>query len=710
MAARRRIGLAPLLGANGTRVADRVLGGTYMRGGYNVELRDGEWWTRPGETRLDGNSVRFGSVPWWWVFDVNRDLTVIANAWWALAITSTGSVEELYAPDVTENVDLTEDSATAASTTLRTVGQLVLVGSGDTNEVYRVTAASGTGPYSITLERPYEGSTGTKSCRFIDPLPRNTSGTATAYSLSSASDVQGSAVVFEQLVSHALNAIHAASPAVTAGNLLLVITSNHGVPVAIDLTAYLAGSPAAVKRTWFYNTALATPAQIGSDDYVDLIRARGLFAEVYKGRLFIAAASDPSGDFGSRTVWYSQPGDLLQWHTGISGQTAAPNFKTFDGEGNNIGEMKALQDELVIHRQDTQVVCSSTASLAQPFVFRENNQGIGVRTRGGLSFVLVVEGQHFLWTPQGLASFDGRSVRLLAREALRDWMALRFVQNRDPILHAQHDTTRRRTYWWSGSTIRHQDALPAAATVTNLAGDQYQNYIACFVYEYDTGAFWFEDRPYSLGGGTATSTSETSGPVLHLSRPDGTIVKAASGAGDATGQDAAHLDPGDLSDNVTVNAQVETGWLDFGSVYQKQLLDIETVERSVQTSSAVSAGGIFDSAGEGVSDGNWWLRCRVFVDFNRVTAAAGVGTVIDSTSARLTSVDGNNQAQTFNRSFTPRVHGRFFKLVFSNALTAAATTASYVQAPFRISDVYVEFKDRQSTRASADLSGASISE
>jgi hypothetical protein len=692
---KQRVSLAPLLGVNSRRVSDRQLGGTFMRGGFNFELRDGEWWTRAGETDLGGTKRRYGSCPWWWIQDINKDLTIIANPWWALALTSSATVTELYTAAITENVALTNGSANATSSTTRVVDQLILVGASDTSEVYRVKSRVGT---AMVLDRPYEGSTGAaKSCRFIDPLPRNTAGTATAYDgsfgVNGAWKIQGSCVVFEQLTTHAAADLYAASPALTGGNLHLVITSNMGTPVAIDLSAYLAGSTVGVRRSWFYNTSLgSSAAAIGSDSQSDQMYPRGVFAEVYKDRLFIAAASDPDGKYGSRTVWWSHIGDLGRWHVGIPGQTAAGSFKTFSGEGNAIAEMKVLQDSLVVHRQDSQEVGNPTQSDVNPITFDSNNQGIGVRGYYQTNRVVTANGVQFIWTPEGPAVFDLRSVTLICEDAREALAALFFIRSPETISHVGHDAVRRRIYWFlgdPGTTRRHQDALPATAAVTLLSGEQVQNYCSCFVYDYANNACWFEDRPMSLGNGVFTDSSNE-GPVLHLSRPDGTIVKLL--ADSSTGMDPDMLAPNTSASDYSVFCQAETPWLDLGSLTWKQLTEV-----SVDVRCAERGGDIYD---DGVSLSTLtygWLRMRVFTELDRATQRSGVGAAYTLANTQLATVVDYRQSPEGALIFSPNVSGRRFKLVFSNQLTAAAQSAGYSVVPVRISDIECEYATKQST-------------
>lgn len=690
----RVVGLGPLMGANSSRVTDRALQGTYMRGSYNVGLRDNEWWTRKGQRLL---KARIASSDWWWAFDINSELSVIANPYWALAYDSLG-FSALYTPAVTESITFTNGSATATTTSLRVRGQLIVAdvtsGTGFSSEVYEVTAAAGVGPFTVTLDRVYEGTSGAKTRSFIDPLARNLAGTAT-----NTTDVDrvGSCVVFEQLVSHTAASIHAANPATTAGRSYLIITSDRGVPVAIDLTAYLSGTRVGVLRTWFYNTALGTPAQIGADSALNASNnPRGIYAEVYKNRLMIGYATDPNGLYGDRTIWYSQRGDFLLWHTGIAGQTAAPNFVTFDGEGNEIAEMKCLGDDLTVHRWFSRETLSATQSLQSPFSRRSDFTRLGILDKRGITNRCVVaNGLHWIWTPQGPAVWDGSQVRLVARKAYRDLLATEQIDGTSAVVCGLHDERERQIIWVldTGSSERHQDALPASTAT----------YSTVLIHQYDTDEAWLEDHPDIVGGGMMTNHHASIGSdvqQLLVFRPDGSLLEFR---GRTTAKDADVTDPENGTAD-TVNAQVETGWLDFGTLERKTLTRIDLILRSIS-----SYNQNWDRNSD-LSSGNYWINCQVYTDYDESTVRYTQGRVYDSTSARLTQFGENRQAVSFPLLLSPRVHGRVFKLRFSNALTSAATSAGHVQAPFRISDIFCEVIDTESTVPLTELGGAAITE
>lgn len=690
MGQRGSTSLAPLMGATSQRVADRALQGTVMRGGYNVGMRDNEWWVRKGQSLVQ---ARIASNDWWWAFDVNSEVSVIANPYWALAYGSQG-FSPLYTPAVEESVTFTNGSATATTTTLRVVGQLIVASTaaGFSTEVYKVTAAAGAGPFTVTLDRVYEGTSGTKTRSFIDPLARNLAGTATT---TSDQPRVGSCVVFEQLVSHDAAAIHAANPATTSGHTYMIITSDRGVPVAIDLSAYLSGTRVGVLRTWFYNTALAAPAQIGADSALNYSNnPRGIYAEVYKNRLMIGYATDPNGMYGDRTIWYSQRGDFLLWHTGIAGQTAGPNYITLDGEGNEIAEMKLLGDDLTVHRWFSRETLTATQSLQSPFNRRTDYTRLGIYDRYMTNRCIVANGLHWIWTPQGPAVWDGSQVRLVARKAYRDLLATEQIDGNENVVCCMHDERERQIIWvlGTGSSTRHQDALPASTAT----------YSTVFVYQYDTDEAWLEDHPLIVGGGMMRNQHASIGsnvPQLLVFRPDGSLMEFR---GRTTAKDADITDPSGGT-AVTVNAQCETGWLDFGTVERKRLTKVIVILRSLAT------GQNWDRTTD-LSSGTYGMRLRVYSDWDESTVQSDFWQSYTSSTSQLSDRAENRQAPTFALIFSPRAHGMVLKLRFSNALTSTASAAGHIQVPFRIVDILPFYEQMESDEPLTTLSGTAYSE
>lgn len=680
--------LGPFRRLNGQRVSDRVLGGTFMRGGFNFEVRDGEWWSRKGE---ECAAPRLGSTPWWWMFNVNRDLTIIANPWYALKIEESGGaykVSQIYNAVVTESVTFTNGSKTATPTTTRIAGQLMLVGTQPTSEVYRVTAA--TSAPSITLDRAYEGTSGAKSVAFLNVISQDLSGTRATHD--DTARVIGGACIFEQLVTHTAADVSPSNPAVTGGHIFLIITSNQGAPAAIDLTAV--GN---VLRNWFYLTNLgaASATAIGSDTATDGITPRGVYASVYKNRLFIAAATDPNGQYGSRTLYYSQIGDFLNWHSGNTADlTAVPNFKTFDGEGNSIGGMDILGDDLVIHRDDSQEIATATQSGDTPFVFRTSNENLGIRDFRRSNRVVAARGRHFIWTRRGLFAFDGRNLTPLAEDARGSLQWNRFMQVRDAIRHVVHDSQNGRIYWFSANVSSRWNtyAAPASANYTTVDGASVQNYYGVFVYDYENDTYWFEDRPASIGGGMMTLDA-TRPSAAHASRTDGSIVVLSSrskGKDPAlstyNGSGVVVKDPTNSAHDVAVTCVAETPWMDFGSPNVKRMTRIETHER------ALVGEGPYDNYND-IESAKRVFRIQIYGDMNPEVSIGELTTMYDAsdstTSDQITS-ENVVQASSFVREFTPRSDARQFKLILSNTKSAGATFINAYSAPIRLSDMMIE--------------------
>lgn len=695
--------LGPLRRLNGQRVSDRVLGGTFMRGGFNFEVRDGEWWSRKGE---ECAAPRLGSTPWWWMLNVNRDLTVIANPWYALKIEGSGGaykVSQIYNAVATENVTFTNGSKTATPTTTRLAGQLMLVGTQPTAEVYRVTAA--TGAPSITLDRAYEGANGTYSTAFLNVISQSLAGTRATHD--DTARVIGNACIFEQLVTHTAADVSPSNPAVTGGHIYLIISSNEGAPAAIDLT-----TTGNVLRNWFYLTNLGAAAatEIGSDTATDGITPRGVYSSVYKNRLFLAAATDPNGMYGSRTVYYSQIGDFLNWHTGNTAAgdlSAVPNFKTFDGEGNSIGGMDILGDDLVIHRDDSQEIATVTQSGSTPFVFRTNNEGLGIRDFRRSNRVISARGRHFIWTRRGLFAFDGRNLTPLAEDARGSLQWSRLMQVRDAIRHVVHDSQNGRIYWFSANVASRWAAYaaPTGANYTTVDGGTVQNYYGVFVYDYENDTYWYEDRPASIGGGMMTLDA-TRPAAAHISRTDGSIMvlnSRSKGKDPAlstyNGSGVVVNNPANTAHDVAVTCVAETPWMDFGSPNTKRMTRIETHER------ALIGEGPYDNYSD-IESGLRVFRIQIYGDMNPETLIGELSTTYDSanatSSAQLNS-DNVAQAATFVREFTPRSDARQFKLIISNTKSAGMTFVSANVAPIRLSDVLIEIAPLDSLQPKTNI-------
>lgn len=691
MSEKQQIRLAPLGGLQSERVSDHTLGDMSMRGSFNVERVDGEWWTRKGEDLV---AYRLGSAQWTYIGMGNVKF-ILANPFWALQLNSTSpeqGVTNLYSPSATETVTLTKNSqfgVTSAHTGVP--GELLLVGPGYTTQVYRITAGSGT---DITLERPFEGDSDVYTCRFIPQLAQDPSGTNQSY-YDGICNGPASYVVFEQLVGHTAGdaAAHTNCPAVTAGRRYLIITSTLGCPVAIDL-----GTITTVKRNWFFRTGLAS----GTETNIASANGYGQWATTYKNRLIIANAPDNNNRLASRTIWHSRQGDFCLWHTGIKGKTASPNSITFDGPNDDIAGVDVLRDQVILHRQRSQEIGSFTGSDAAPLNFRSNNQGLGIYS-ANRNLWIHTRSAHFLWTQRGPGVFDGSQISLIAQEAYRDLVSYRAAEAPN-VLCAIHDEQRARIYWVLGedntdANNRHQAAtMPVSGERLLADGYQYAAAKTVFVYSYEDGTAWFEDRTSIYGGGHLGEPAIESAQGTYASRFDGTIVKLR---GETTG-----IDPGisGASEDHVVQAQVETGWIDFGNtVTQKHLTGVELVLRALHVSEETLRNQEEISDVWSSEDDRLYIRLQVFSDYNLTTPIADVGKAFRVSDMLALKLTDNRQYPAFNIHFSTDGQGRSLKFRVSNTLNSEASAAGYRMAPFRLSEIVAHVLPKESTRPTAEM-------
>ncbi len=186
---------------------------------------------------------------------------------------------------------------------------------------------------------------------------------------------------------------------------------------------------------------------------------------------------------------------------------------------------------------------------------------------------------------------------------------------------------------------------------------------------------------------------------LLVFRPDGSLMEFR---GRTTAKDADITDPSGGT-AVTVNAQVETGWLDFGTIERKRLTKVIVVLRSLAT------GQKWDRTSD-LSSGTYGLRLRVYSDWDESTVQSDFWQSYTSSTSQLSNPAENKQAPTFALIFSPRVHGMVLKLRFSNALTSTASAAGHIQVPFRIVDILPFYEQMESDEPLTTLSATAYSE
>lgn len=663
--------LAPFGGLDGRRYLDEAAPASPipMRGGYNVELVDGEWWTRAGRELVNRT---IGNVPWQWIIpdeSGSAARALLVSPWYALRCRlSDGGVDNIYSPAVTENIAFTNGSASATSSTTRNAHELVLVGGGTgfTTECYRILAVSGT---SVTLDRAYESTNGAKSCRLLTPFE-------TPFSITPSGDgPNGGCVIFDQLVSHTGTTLGYSNPAVTRGHQYLVITSPLLVSgiIAIDLT-----TDTAPLRDFLRLTNLASPTAPSSPpDYVT----------VFQNRLVVAGMADPDGNYADRTLYYSQIGDLLLFHTGVQGKTSSPNYVTLDDVKNPINGLGTLGQRLVVHRRYSQVVGAPTGSNAQPFQFVENKQGYGLEESGTL---VDANGAHYFMSLEGPAMFDGGQVRPLAAslrqhlDAMLDWGSCKcaFEDSRDQRIYWVFDAD-------GDSGKRHQSAtLPATETLEvphPSSTPDYTSVTTVLVHDYLQDAWWLEDHVNIACGGTISGRA-------YVSRYDGTLVSFRVDSGSGLDSDISFGDA-----DYPVDCLVESPWIDFGTFETKMITKLYVMLRALDL-----------TTGGNPSVNDYWTdpaqtlhlcTIEILIDDNPATVMQALDCNALTSAMLALTPDENQQMPIMVHEKSPRVSGRSFKFRVKNALSADATTASHKKAAFRLAGIEVHYEQSESDQS-----------
>jgi hypothetical protein len=240
--------LAPLRGLNPMNVsAEAGLQGTFMRGGYNVEVFDAEWWVRHGCAQASEN---LGSVWWRWIIsspELDR-LFLVSNNYVLQVESRVGEVgvpdnttffRQLAVPYTPLNTNLNATfqvgSSTAAYTLVSGVAPqkgycFVVQGTaGVPDRFYRIIDLPSAG--IMVIDRPYEAGSptvvnGPSIYSDLMLTLADTPGVADT-------DLNGGCCLFEQTATHAQNTLGYFNYAVDPGTYIIVISSIGYAAVAI---------------------------------------------------------------------------------------------------------------------------------------------------------------------------------------------------------------------------------------------------------------------------------------------------------------------------------------------------------------------------------------------------------------------------------------------------------------------------------------------
>jgi hypothetical protein len=712
--------LGPFRGLNSTYGAEAAQeSGTWMRGGYNVEVIDGEWWVRHG---LAPSSERLGSIAWRWSVQARADvidfLVLCADNY--VLIVNAGSIpnpgmagqtefDQIRIPyDEAANVDLVVDEGSTSATISATntgsaaARQVFVDGSGSVDRLYRIVALSGA---VVTLDRPYEGTSGTLAA--LD-LFASLFGAAGDHSPSD--NIVGGCCLFEQTVQYTGG---------TPGDLGWNHVDVGGATITIYVIVHSRGGIAAVPLLGgVVVTDFVRQTQISAPTSVETGTAR-VGPVVYKDRL-IVAANDPSGGTGEQTIWYSRPNDFMVWHTGLQNLGGIPNYITFSDPTAPISGLGVLGEQLVVHRRDRQEILQPYGEGFRPYT---NRQGFGFWPKD--KFVVTGIG-HIGWTRYGPALLNDGGIRVLfpdIENMLQSFMALAIFNKAStiPVVNVRlvlHDEQRRRVCFVLGAPIsateanvatdfrrvvRHQDADSITQENRSLAvGATTVTYTALspvLVVDYARGNVWLEEHIGIYGSATFDGR-------LYFAHVDGTLAMHPSGYSgkdfDIERVNAAHA----------VDAAVETQWLEHGTPLRKKLQKLWLTFRALDVDEDVAeiTGGKFNplrvsDLWDATTDTLHIATLEIMADEKEDTVRASFDINVPVATMLARSLEGNRMLPLMLFEATPRAAGRSFKYRFKNALSAAATAAGHKKGHFRLVDIVAELDVEESTRAAGSIGG-----
>lgn len=716
--------LGPFAALSGTLEDDRSNQSHPLKGGFNYRVMGGEVWPRH---TLDMLGATEGlRLPFTHCITIpgSYTLQLLIGPMACLKIADFASTYQIllsptYDPSTSCSITLTQGSRvpTIGAGTAPVIGQWFIVNNvkpAAYSEYYSI----GSG---INLTRPYVGPTVTFTADFYDPIIPVASGLfnfGTTIKPGALCLTNCDATVFRQAIAHVADDAWTGSPALLADTLYIIYTSNLYGPTAISI---FLEEP--IKRDIFRDTSVSPP---------DPLPTPPAFCETFKQRLLYAFVSPPDTNEGSeQTFWWSEIGDILSWHRVVLG-VDFPNYRTNFAFTSQIRGMKTLGDRAIIHYTDRQEMISSTGSNSEPFIIEENNQQLGMIAPRSL---VPVGRLHYFWSQVGPVSFDGTDVSplggeiadILAREAgspTLPWdnpqLAQQGVMEIAPSMVVSWKNESRQEVYYAVGTEREQ---------------QYPTTEKCFsvyVYNWDKEEWSIDaieiqnlssvDLDYILlpvwGGGSgvlgvnsygyeatqfiflANGTVLLERPILQYAYEPGRSIPRYHNVGPIFDDNVMYS----MSPHI-MEMRVETGWQDFDSPYQKDLLLLEIDVRDTRmhgwNSIRPRRGWNYDP---GADDGyQGYLLVDVYADYNMITPVASLEVIVDHTQWPRTRAiklseqgiggpgiryapveEGHNGPgrQTIRKKL--RVQGQVFKFVFTNP---APPTGDHNKMLFIVSQV-----------------------
>lgn len=673
---------------------DRALAGPPLplRGAANIRLVDGEWWTREGDLAQRRDII---SNAWTHAFSLDVQYSnathrrhFLISQWGVVEVTlsdGTWSLSVPYTAAWTGTINYTQGSTSAMITTTTgdaTLSQLFTGKDSDTVQtLYRKVSLVGA---TLTLDRPYAGATvaalaSSAYATFGNPADVRRRNIAKC-----------SWAVFRQQVTRTVGTVWndgattapwytEQSPAVAKGGIYLIVcpgVTRSGVPTGPFLIRL--DSTETIKGEIMRQTKTSTSAAVA-------FNAASLpeHCTSWQGRLFVGREDENNAN-GDRTIWWSENGDLLQWHTGNVGYDASHNLIRLTEGHDKISTMAPLGANLIIHRERSQHIFEPTDSEVTPFQERRNAQGMGCISPRSL---VNVRGLHYFWTDYGPATFDGEQVRPLSHAIARMAGSFRSTSEwvtdastnawPEAVVGAYHAT--RQELWWTLFGVG--DYWEKAYADGSYAS---QN----LVLDLQNGEAW--RLTYMTGFSLGSFRDDATGrEIMVRSWPGGTLSQATQ---TERSKDSALSADGTADDPF---AYLETPWLDFGTAGQKLLRRLQIELRTFHGDAAYAEDKITDIVIG--SSGTFKYQLDVHTDHDVYTMP--VSQRIEVNQADLANIGNLSEgarmtpAMMVKTLIFDRLQGEVFKLRIRNYGDDVPNSR-----PFRVSQITAFYEDLGDTR------------
>lgn len=651
--------LGPFGGADPRIIDDRFVEGTRLRGGQNAVMLDGEWWCRGGLQWMQTLPRGFGSstkIAWRKIISYEdtpeagtsaRTRTFFVSRYGVFAIDP--SVGDAVTPWHYDYGSLSSTTVTAVQGSLEVVsaGAIGLNFIWVESSGYAYGCAAGGGGTHFRLDRPWQEASGVYTVKIVPTW-------LIAYS--TGTDVTD-ATIFRQIADYATGGeVYSAAPGnspVCRGPATYLVVAfgpsatDDPIAIRVDLDA-----PVIPVTNFFRDSSSSSAASTK-------LAIQPRYVRAYKERLIFGAAADTRGKDALVTWWYSAPGDMVTWHTGVRTKGGTPNLVKFTDSRDPITGLEVSSDMLTIHRASSQSVVSFQPSGQFALDERPNRQGFGLQTND-LRSLIVANNVQYLLTEGGPASFDGQQMSYLDPAISDLFVRFRDIGSGTVPLYTGHIGWHAPDQGMLGWILRTENYLPTAGIS-----------VPWIVYDYRRNSWMVWTIPTTAG-----EYAEAAGPQ-HISTSRGIVWKIPQPVWGGAADDDVEVEPY-IPTPTPVLMTCDTPWTDLGEPEQKWLEQVDVILRAPQQPS-------FSGNLIGVNDPATF-HVDVYTDYKEASESGAILRSRRTSSVSSADYPAESGLKIPGRvilRLSPHIQGSVFRFRFSGD-------------PFRLSNVVLWYRSTES--------------